>query len=86
MLVHGYIKKSPKEKRVPRSVSENPVVKPESEQFFRLTKTPQQAILVLSSIQADAVRRKKGRSKLDRILRHAPRMDEMDWMANPGAG
>jgi len=61
--------------------------RPESEQFFRLTKTAKQAMLVLSSIQPDAARRttaaalirqqleqfkKKGRSKPDRILRHAP--------------
>ena len=47
--------------------------RPESEQFFRLAKTTKQTILVLSSIQPDAVRRKKGRSKPDRILRQAPR-------------
>ncbi|MCF7974238.1 MAG: hypothetical protein K9N55_10515, partial [Phycisphaerae bacterium] len=46
--------------------------RPESEQFFRLTKTAKQAMFVLSSIQPDAGRRKKGRSKPDRILRQAP--------------
>jgi len=46
---------------------------PESEAFFRLAKTAKQAMLVLSSIQPDAGRRKKGRSKPDRILRQAPR-------------
>ena len=44
--------------------------RPESEPFFRLAK---QAMLVLSSLQPDAARRKKGRSKPDRILRQAPR-------------
>jgi type II secretory pathway pseudopilin PulG len=46
--------------------------RPESEPFFRLAKTAKQAMLVLSSIQPDAARRKKGRSKPDRILRKAP--------------
>ena len=56
-----------------RSVSENPSLMPESEQFGRLAKRPKQAMLVLSSIQADAARRSKGRSKLDWVLRQAPR-------------
>ena len=43
--------------------------RPESEQFFRLAKTAKQAMLILSSIQPDEARRKKGRSKPDRILR-----------------
>ena len=46
--------------------------RPESEQFFRLAKTAKQAMLVLSSIQPDVARRKKGRSKPDRVLRQAP--------------
>ena len=41
--------------------------------FFRLTKTAKQAMFVISSIQPDAVRRKKGRSKPDRVFRQAPR-------------
>ena len=44
---------------------------PESEQFFRLAKTAKQAMLVLSSMQPDAARRKKGRSKPDRVFRHS---------------
>jgi len=55
-----------------RSLSENSVVGCEIEQFFRLTKTAKQAMLVLSSIQPDVARRKKGRSKPDRVLRQAP--------------
>jgi len=49
--------------------------RPESEQFFRLAKTAKSAEggLVLSSIQPDAARQKKGRSKPDRVLRQAPR-------------
>jgi hypothetical protein len=39
-----------------------------------MAKTAKQAMLVLSSIQPDAVRRKKGRSKPDRVLRQAPRV------------
>ncbi len=46
--------------------------RPESEQFFRLAKTAKQAMFVLSSMQPDAARRRKGRSKPDRILRQAP--------------
>ena len=42
---------------------------PESEQLFRLAKTAKQAMLVLSSMQPDAARRKKGRSKPDRGFR-----------------
>ncbi|MCH8218373.1 MAG: hypothetical protein IH892_16570 [Planctomycetes bacterium] len=45
--------------------------RPESEQFFRLAKTAKQAMFVLSSIQPDAARRKKGRSKPDRVVRHS---------------
>ena len=44
---------------------------PESEQLFRLAKTAKQAMLVLSSMQPDAARRKKGRSKPDRVFRHS---------------
>ena len=44
---------------------------PESEQFFRLPKTAKQAMLVLSSMQPDAVRWKKGRSKPDRVFRQS---------------
>src|SRR5210317_1500268 len=51
--------------------------RPESEQFFRLAKTAKQAMFVLSSIQPDAGRRKKGRSKPDRILRQAPRQQRV---------
>ena len=46
--------------------------RPESERFFRLAKTAKQAMLVLSSIQPDAARRKKSRSKPDRVLRQSP--------------
>ncbi len=45
--------------------------RPEREQFFRLTKTAKQAMFVLSSIQPDAGRRKKGRSKPDRAFRQS---------------
>jgi len=45
---------------------------PESEQFFRLAKTAKQAMLVLSSMQPDVARRKKGRSKPDRVFRQSP--------------
>jgi hypothetical protein len=45
--------------------------RPESEQFFRLATTAKQAMLVLSSIQPDAARRKKGRSKPDRVFRQS---------------
>ncbi len=45
--------------------------RPESEQFFRLTKTATQAMFVLSAIQPDAGRRKKGRSKPDRVFRRS---------------
>ena len=45
--------------------------RPESEQFFRLAKMAKQATLVLSSMQPDAARRKKGRSKPDRVFRHS---------------
>ena len=38
---------------------------------FRLAKTAKQAMLVLSSMQPDAVRRKISRSKPDRIFRHS---------------
>ncbi len=47
--------------------------RPESEPFCRLAKTAKQAMLVLSSMQPDAGRRKKGRLKPDRVLRQAPR-------------
>ena len=57
---------------VTRSLSENSVVgPPEREQFFRLAKTAKQAMLVVSSMQLGAARRKKGRSEPDRILRLA---------------
>ena len=46
--------------------------RPESEQFFHLARTAKQAILVLSSIQPDALSRKKGHSKPDRVFRHSP--------------
>ena len=46
--------------------------RPESERFFRLAKTAKQAMLVLSSIQPDEARRKKSRSKPDRIVRQSP--------------
>ena len=45
--------------------------RPESESFFRLATTAKQAIFVLSSMQPDAARRKKGRSKPDRVFRHS---------------
>jgi len=45
--------------------------RPESEAFFRLAKTAKQAMFVLSSMQPDAARRKKGRSKPDRVFRHS---------------
>jgi hypothetical protein len=45
--------------------------RPEREQFFRLPKTAKQAISVLSSMQPDAGRRKKGHSKPDRVFRHS---------------
>jgi len=45
--------------------------RPESEQFLRLAKTAKQAILVLSSMEPDAARRKKGRSKPGRLFRHS---------------
>ena len=45
--------------------------RPESEQFFRLAKTAKQATLVLSSMEPDAARRKKSRSKPDRVFRHS---------------
>jgi len=45
--------------------------RPESEQFFRLAKTAKQAMFVLSSIQPDAARWKKGRSKPDRVFRQS---------------
>ena len=45
--------------------------RPESEQFFRLAKTAKQAMLVSSSMQPDAARWKKGRSKPDRVFRQS---------------
>jgi hypothetical protein len=45
--------------------------RPESEQFFRLAKTAKQAILVLSSMEPDAARRKKSRSKPGRLFRQS---------------
>ena len=45
--------------------------RPESERFFRLAKTAKQAMLVLSSMQPDAARRKKGRSKPDWVFRQS---------------
>ena len=45
--------------------------RPESEPFIRPAKTAKQAMLVLSSMQPDAARRKKGRSKPDRVFRHS---------------
>jgi molybdate transport system substrate-binding protein len=45
--------------------------RPESEQFFRLAKTAKQAMLALSSMQPDAARRKKSRSKPDRVFRQS---------------
>ena len=45
--------------------------RPESEQFFRLAKTAKQAILVLSSMEPDAARREKGRSKPGRLFRQS---------------
>ena len=45
--------------------------RPESEPFFRLAKTAKQAMFVLSSMQPDAARRRKGRSKPDRVFRHS---------------
>ena len=45
--------------------------RPESELFFRLAETTEQAILVLSSMESDAARWKKGRSKPDRVFRHS---------------
>ena len=45
--------------------------RPESEPFFRLAKTTKQAILVLSLMESDAARRKKGSSKPDRVFRHS---------------
>ena len=48
--------------------------RPESEQFFRLAKTAKQAMFVLSSIQPDAARWKKGRSKPDRVFRQSLRL------------
>jgi hypothetical protein len=59
-----------------RSLSENSVVGPRASSFFRLAKTAKQAMLVLSSMQPDAARRKKGRSKPDRVLRQAPRLPD----------
>ena len=46
--------------------------RPGSEQFFRLAKTTKQAMLVLSSMESNAARGKKGRSKPDRVFRHSP--------------
>ena len=46
--------------------------RPKSEHVFRLAKTAKQAMLVLSSMQPDAARRRKGRSKPDRVFRHSP--------------
>ena len=48
--------------------------RPESEPFFLLAKTAKQAMFVLSSMQPDAARRKKGRSKPDRVFRHSLRV------------
>ena len=45
--------------------------RPESEQFFHLAKTAKQAILVVSSMERDAARRKKGRSKPYRVFRQS---------------
>ena len=45
--------------------------RPESEPFFRLAETAKQAMLVLSSMQPDADRRRKGRSKPDRVFRQS---------------
>jgi len=45
--------------------------RPESEQFFSLAKTAKQAMFVLSSMQPDAARWKKGRSKPDRVFRQS---------------
>ena len=52
-----------------RSLSENSVVGPRASLFFPLAKTAKQAMLVLSSMQPDAAKRKKGRLKPDRVLR-----------------
>ncbi len=60
--------------------------RPEGEQFFRLTKTAKQATLVLSSMEPDAARRKKGRSKPDRVLRQAPRPAVMRGQASLSVG
>jgi len=38
---------------------------------FRLTKTAKQAILVVSSMEPDAVRQKTSRSKPDRVFRQS---------------
>ncbi len=45
--------------------------RPESEPFFRLAKTAKQAMLVLASMQPDAAKRKKGRSKPDGVFRQS---------------
>ena len=39
--------------------------------FFRLAKTAKQAILLVSSMEPDAVRRKISRSKPDRVFRQS---------------
>ena len=54
--------------------------RPESEQFFRRAKTAKQAILVVSSMERDAARRKKGRSKPDRVFRHSLSLLLLLWM------
>ena len=45
--------------------------RPESEQFFRLAKTAKQTMLVLSSMEPDAARGEKGRSKPGRLFRQS---------------
>jgi len=42
---------------------------------FHLTKTAKQAILAVSSMQPDAVRRKTSRSKPDRVFRQSLRQE-----------
>ena len=65
--------------RAPRSLSENSVVCPRARHFFvwqslsrAKPREPKQAMLVLSSMQPDTARRKKGRSKPDRVLGQDP--------------
>jgi hypothetical protein len=59
--------------------------RPESEPFFRLAKTAKQAMFVLSSIQPDAAKRKKSRSKPDRVRRQAPKPEQCSFLqCSPG--